>query len=106
MRGEDIEQCFDAMKNEMENDKTYLMDNYAIRGYLFISFIALYIHYRLLEILRINDLIGKYSVNELLFELSKVYAVEYSDDKIEFNEIPKRVESLLKRIKVDILPKN
>jgi transposase len=103
---EDIEQCFDAMKNEMENDKTYLRDNDAIRGYFFVSFIALYIHYRLLEILRINDLIGKYSVNELLFELSKVYAVEYSDDKIEFNEIPKRVESLLKKINMDILPKN
>ena len=103
---EDIEQCFDAMKNGMENDKTYLGDNDAIRGYFFVSFIALYIHYRLLEILRINDLIGKYSVNELLFELSKVYAVEYSDNKIEFNEIPKRVESLLKKINMDILPKN
>ena len=44
---EDIEQCFDAMKNEMENDKTYLRDNDAIRGYFFVSFIALYIHYRI-----------------------------------------------------------
>ena len=103
---EDIEQCFDAMKNGMENDKTYLRDNDAIRGYFFVSFIALYIHYRLLEILRINDLIGKYSVNELLFELSKVYAVQYSDDKIEFNEIPKSVETIMKKIKMDILPKN
>ena len=103
---EDIEQCFDAMKNEMENDKTYLRDNDAIRGYFFVSFIALYIHYRILEILRINDLIGKYSVNELLFELSKVYAVQYSDDKIEFNEIPKRVESLINKINMGILPKN
>ncbi len=103
---EDIEQCFDAMKNEMENDKTYLMDNDAIRGYFFVSFISLYIHYRLLEILRINDLIGKYSVNELLFELSKVYAVQYSDDKIELNEIPKRVETIMKKINMDILPKN
>ena len=103
---EDIEQCFDAMKNDMENDKTYLRDNDAIRGYFFVSFIALYIHYRILEILRVNDLIGKYSVNELLFELSKVYAVEYSDNRIEFNEIPKKVESLLKKINMDILPKN
>ena len=103
---EDIEQCFDAMKNEMENDKTYLRDNDAIRGYFFVSFIALYIHYRILEILRINDLIGKYSVNELLFELSKVYGVQYPDGKIDFNEIPKKIESLLKKMHMDILPKN
>ena len=38
---------------------------------------TLYIHYRILEILRINDLIGKYSVNELLFELC-IIAVFYS----------------------------
>jgi hypothetical protein len=64
------------------------------------------IYYKLLEILRINDLIGKYSVNELLFELSKVYAVQYSDDKIEFNEIPNRVKTIMKKINMDILHKN
>ncbi len=78
---ENIEQCFDAMKNEMENDKAYLCNNDAIRGYFFVSFIALYIHYRILEILRINGLIGK-----------------YFNGKLEFNEIPKKVESLLKKI--------
>ncbi len=51
-------------------------------------------------------MIGKYSVSGPLFELSKVYAVQYSDDRIEFNEIPKRVESLMKKINMDILPKN
>ena len=32
--------------------------------------------------------------------------MEYYDDKIEFNEIPKRVESLMKKMNMDILPKN
>ena len=103
---EDIEPAFDAMKNEMENDRTCLRDNDAIRGYFFVSFISLYIHYRILEMLRINDLIGKYSVNELLFELSKVYAVQYSDGKMEFSEIPKRIETIMKKMNMDILPKN
>ncbi len=51
-------------------------------------------------------MIGKYSVNELLFELSKVYGVQYPDGKIDFNEIPKKIESLLKKMHMDILPKN
>lgn len=101
-----IDKAFDAMKNEMENDRTCLRDNDAIRGCFFVSFISLYIHYRILEMLRINDLIGKYSVNELLFELSKVYAAQYSDGKMEFIEIPKRVETIMKKMNMDILPKN
>ncbi len=41
---EDIEQYFDAMMNEMENDKTYLMDNDAIVGTsLYHSFHCTYI---------------------------------------------------------------
>ncbi|MGP6293575.1 hypothetical protein [Caldiplasma sukawensis] len=74
--------------------------------YFFVSFILLYIHYRIIELLRINDLIGKYSVNELLFELSKVYAVHYSDGKIEFSDIPMRVETIMKKMNMDIFPKN
>ena len=35
---EEIEQAFDAMKNELENDKCYLGDNDAVRGYFFVSF--------------------------------------------------------------------
>ncbi|MEM3455340.1 MAG: hypothetical protein QXT72_02130 [Candidatus Micrarchaeia archaeon] len=37
---EEIEQAFDVMKNELENDKTYLQDD-ALRGYFFITFVSL-----------------------------------------------------------------
>ena len=40
------------------------------------------------------------------FELSKVYAVEYSGDSIDFNNIPKSVESLMNNINMDTSPKN
>ncbi|MDP2844537.1 MAG: transposase, partial [Candidatus Methanoperedens sp.] len=36
---ENIEVAFDALKNELENDKTYLNDDDAVRGYFFISFL-------------------------------------------------------------------
>jgi len=35
---EDVEQSFDAMKNELEEDKTYLQDDESIWGYFFITF--------------------------------------------------------------------
>ena len=72
---ESVEVAFDAMKNELENDKTYLSDDDAVRGYFFISFISLYIYFRILDMLRQKNLIGKISPNEVLFELSKVYLI-------------------------------
>ncbi|MBI5036194.1 transposase, partial [Candidatus Micrarchaeota archaeon] len=44
---EEVEQAFDALKNELENDKTYLGDADAVRGYFFISFLSLYLYYEI-----------------------------------------------------------
>ncbi len=102
---EEIEQAFDVMKDELENDKSYLSDDYALRGYFFISFVSLYLYYATLNLLRKNGLAGDVSVNELLFELSRVFLVRYSDGSTGLSEIPKKVEQLIQKLGVDILPK-
>jgi hypothetical protein len=61
------------MKNKLENDKSYLSDDDAVKGYFFIS---LYVYSRIHEILREKGLAGKISVNEVLFELSKVNMID------------------------------
>jgi hypothetical protein len=93
------------MKNEMENDKSYLSDDDAVRGYFFISFISLYLYFKLLGMLRQHDLVGKVSVQELLFEFSKVYQVYYSDGKKRLSEIPAKVEKLEKTLGLKLFPK-
>jgi len=102
---EEIEVAFDAMKNEMENDKCYLSDDDAVRGYFFISFISLYLYFRILGMLRQHELVGKVSVQELLFEFSKVYLVYYSDGRKRLSEIPARVEKLEKTLGLKLFPK-
>ena len=72
---ESVETTFDAMKNELETDKTYLGDDDAVRGYFFISFISLYLYYRILKMLKEKDLVGKVSVGEVLLEFSKIYEI-------------------------------
>lgn len=100
---EDIETCFDALKNELENDKTYLRDDDAVRGYFFVSFISLYLHYKVLNLLRKNKLNDKVSVNEALMELSKIYAIKDGKKQL-LSAIPKKVEALAKVLGVNINP--
>ena len=38
--------------NKYENDKTYLGDDDAVRGYFFISFLSLYLYYKILNIIK------------------------------------------------------
>lgn len=101
---ESIEIAFDALKNELENDKIYLSDDDAIRGYFFIAFLSLYLYYKVLNKLKETNLSQKISVKDLLFELSKIYEV-HIDNKKKFSEIPKKVEQLIKSLGVDIFPK-
>lgn len=101
---ESVETAFDAMKNELENDKTYLGDDDAVRGYFFVSFISLYLYYKILKMLKEKDLVGKVSVGETLLELSKVYEVTIGEKK-KFSEIPKKVGKLADMLELDIFPK-
>jgi transposase len=101
---EEIEVVFDALKNELENDKTYLNDEDAIRGYFFISFLSLYLHCRILKLLKEKNLIGRISVNQVLLELSKVYEVHIGEKK-KLSEIPEKVNEIVNALGVDIFPK-
>jgi transposase len=104
---EAVECAFDALKNELENDKTYLGDGDAVRGYFFVSFLCLYLYFRVLEKIRVAGLTSELSVNELLFLLSKVYMVKRADGKEWLSEIPKKVETLIDKLDLkNILPQN
>jgi transposase len=102
---EDVELAFDAMKNELENDKCYLGDDDAVRGYFFVSFLSLYLYFRVLEYIRLAGLTSKVSVDELLFLLSKVYVVVYGDGRERFTEVPARVKKLVDKMGLEnVLP--
>lgn len=100
---ENIEVAFDALKNELENDKTYLDNDDAVRGYFFISFLSLYLYYKILNLLRKAKLVDKVSVNEVLLELSKVYEIHLGE-KRKLSEIPDKVMKLAESLELNIFP--
>jgi transposase len=103
---EEVELAFDAMKNELENDKAYLGNDDAVRGYFFVSFLSLYLYFGVLEKIRAADMIGEVSVEELLFKLSSVYLVKYRSGKERLSEVSCKVQKLMAKLGLDLLPKN
>ena len=101
---EEIEQAFDAMKNELENDKTYLRDDDSIRGYFFISFLSLYLYYAIFVLIRAADLTDKISVKDALLRFSRVYEI-IDDRKTIMSEIPASSKKLDEQLGTHVFPK-
>jgi hypothetical protein len=101
---EEIEQAFDAMKNELENDKSYLSDEDSIRGYFFVSFLSLYLYYSIFVLIRAADLTSRLSVKDVLLKFSKVYLIARGKREA-LSEIPSEVEKIDGMLGTNIFPK-
>ena len=100
---EEVEQVFDTMKGDLESDKTYLRDSEKVKGFFFIVFLALRIRFRILKVLKDHNLLGKMSVNEIIFELSKMERIVEKSGAEYFAAVPKKVEKIVDLFK-DIIP--
>ena len=92
---EEVEQVFDTMKGDLESDKTYLRDSEKVKGFFFIVFLALRIRFRILKVLKDHNLLGKMSVNEIIFELSKMERIVEKSGAEYFAAVPKKVEKIV-----------
>ena len=95
-----IENAFDAFKNVLEADKTYMQNTTRLHGWMFINFISLQMYYNIYGMLLKNKLLNKYSPKDVILHFSKVYQIKLSDKKI-ISEIPKTTRILLEKMKLD-----
>lgn len=73
---DEIEIMIDAFKNVVEADRTYMQNEQALEGWMFINYIALHWYYRLFHILIKNQLNQKYSPADILKILTEVRRVK------------------------------
>lgn len=91
---EDVEQVFDMLKNTLESDKTYMHSQEALKGYMIITFLATRIHYKILKRLKEEGVSKKISVEEALFELSKLEVIREKTGAEYHPKIPKKTREI------------
>jgi len=76
-------------------DKIYLQDDESVFGHVFISFLSLYIHCKLEQLLKKAELNlnRKLTPIDLLFKYGKVYHVDLGEHSM-ISEVPKKVRDL------------
>lgn len=91
----DVELAFDAMKNHLDADKTYMQSDEAVRGYFFVTFLALRVYFGVLTRLRELDKTSKISVKEVFYELSKVERTIGPSGKESYAKITKQARKIV-----------
>jgi transposase len=96
-----IETMFDALKNIIDADKTYMQNDEAIEGWMFVNHIALQCYYLIYQQLVAHKLLKKYSVTDFLKFTHRIKKIKINGNW-QLSEITKPVKSLLDKLKLDI----
>jgi transposase len=77
-----VEVLFDGVKNVLGNDHTYMQNDEALEGGMFINHLALLIHHKIYSLLKEKQLIKKYSIRDFMEYLSDIKKVKINDQWI------------------------
>ncbi len=96
-----VEQMFDTFKNLIMADRTYMQDEHALEGWMFINTIALQWYYKIYQLLIEKKLLSKYSINDFLVYLSEIKKVKINN-RWHLAEINSKTKNLIKKLELNI----
>ncbi len=67
----EIEQEFDNFKNSLKADRSYMRSDYSLERWIFINYLSLLYYYKIYKRLVEKEILGEYSVSDVLLILSK-----------------------------------
>ncbi len=97
----EIEVLFDAIKNILHADRTYMQSDIAIEAWMFINFIALQWYYITFNLLRKHKLTKTYSPLDLMIRLTAIKKLKINDQWY-ISETTKATQDLLTKLKIPL----
>lgn len=74
-----VEVLFDGVKNILGNDYTYMQNDEALEGWMFINHLALQVHHKIFALLKQKGLLSKYSIRDFINFLSDIRKVRVNN---------------------------
>jgi transposase len=97
----EVETMFDALKNILQADASYMQSNESFKAWMFINHIALMLYYRLYNLLKEKDLLNKYSPKDILLSLSLIHKVRINRTW-QLAEVTSKTEQLIKKLGITV----
>lgn len=96
-----IELMFDTMKNTLQADCSYMQNEEALEGWMFITFIALQCYYAMYQKLTSKKLLNKFSPKDLLSRCAEIKKVKINGTWV-LSEITSKTVTLLEKLELPI----
>lgn len=96
-----VEVMFDGIKNVLHADKTYMQNEDALQGWMFVNHIALQWYYIIYQLLKKSELIKRYSVRDFLIHLNEIKKVKINQEWIPETTV-KSTAKLLEKLGIHI----
>jgi hypothetical protein len=97
-----VETMIDTLKNVVDADRTYMQNQTALEGWMFINMIALKWYYSILNLLKKHELNKKYSPADLLLFLSEIKMVKINNIWHRAEVIQKTVD-MMKKMEIELI---
>jgi transposase len=97
-----IEKIFDNAKNELNTNRLHSHSKTTTEGRIFVKFIATILYQQITKIMKENDMFKKYSVTELLKELSKIKMISVPEVDHFITECSKTQKEIFAKFNVAI----
>lgn len=95
-----VEKGFDVLKNDIELMPANLRTNSSLKGYLFVSFLALILRMKLMKMMNDAKLNKKYSIEGLFTELEKIKILVLPNGEKITTEITKKQREIMDALHV------
>lgn len=96
-----VEVMFDGVKNILHADRTYMQNEDALQGWMFVNHIALQWYYNLYSILQQHKQLKRYSVSDFIKHLYEIKKVKINDKWVT-EPITKASKDLLAKLNIHI----
>jgi len=96
-----VETMFDSLKNILYADRTYMQNDDAMNGWMFVNHIALQCYYMIYQKLLEHKMLKKYSVTDFLKFTHRIKKIKINNNW-QTAEITKPVQALLEKLNLHI----
>ena len=76
----EVETAFDAFKNTLQTDRTYMQNDQSLEGWMFINYLSLLTYWRVLKLLVSKELLSKVSIKDLFIHLSYIKKIRINGE--------------------------
>jgi transposase len=97
-----IEKIFDSSKNELNTNRLHSHSKTTTEGRLFVKFIATILYQQITKVMKNKEMFKKYSVTELLKELSKMKMISLPQVDSFATECSKKQREIFENFKIEL----